>query len=118
MKKYICKYSGCSEIIDSNGYCSNHVNSVPKREYKVKPFENARRYNQDLYKTSRWKELRSLVISEQKRCQYCGSIINLEVHHIIRPKGNEQLFYDKSNLLVVCKRCHQSITANETHRGV
>lgn len=30
-------------------------------------------------------------------------------NHIVRHKGNEELFYDESNLETVCKSCHDGL---------
>jgi hypothetical protein len=53
MKKYICRYAGCNRLLESPGYCEEHI----IRE-KEKPFSGAVRYNEKLYNTARWRNLR------------------------------------------------------------
>ncbi|MDR0571450.1 MAG: HNH endonuclease [Rickettsiales bacterium] len=108
MKRKICNYPGCNILINQNErYCTKH-----KREPE-KPFSSAIRFNEALYKTTRWKQLRKKILSEQLNCFKCGisgKEAKLEVHHIIPPRGNENLFFDENNLIAVCSTCHKIIT--------
>jgi 5-methylcytosine-specific restriction protein A len=111
MKRYICKYPGCSNLIESSGYCEKH------KTKNRKPFESAIRFNEALYNTTKWRQLRKEILNEQTNCFKCGLSKNetkLEVHHIIPPRGNEELFFDKNNLVAVCSNCHKIITNYET----
>ena len=122
MKKYICRHPACMAILDQPGYCSQHAKPEQEKA-KAKPFQAAVRYNTSLYNTHRWRMLRIELIKAAGCCQYCGRQHNLQVHHIRRPKGNQDLFYDRANLVVICSFCHSQITALETretqtHRGV
>lgn len=41
------------------------------------------------------------------RCQFCGSMTNLEVHHQqFRSRSGSD---DKNNLITLCHRCHSSV---------
>jgi 5-methylcytosine-specific restriction protein A len=35
------------------------------------------------------------------------------VHHITPPKGDEELFFDRNNLTVLCESCHARMTSAE-----
>jgi 5-methylcytosine-specific restriction protein A len=111
MRKKICNFPGCNELIDiSERYCQQHKKEQPP------PFISAIRYNEKLYKTTQWKQLRSRILKEQDCCFKCGISKNetkLEVHHIIPPRGNEALFFDENNLAAVCPVCHKIITNKE-----
>jgi 5-methylcytosine-specific restriction endonuclease McrA len=111
LRKKICNHPGCQNLIDINErYCKEHIKPSKK------PFEGAIRYNEELYKTIQWKQLRKKLLREQPNCFYCGvskEEIPLEVHHRIPPRGNEELFFDYNNLVVVCGGCHKTITAKE-----
>jgi 5-methylcytosine-specific restriction protein A len=111
MKRKICNSPGCNTLIDpSERYCPQHKKEQPK------PFINAIRYNELLYNTTRWRQLRSRVLKEQTSCFKCGinkTEAKLEVHHITPPRGNEELFFEKENLVVVCSNCHRIITNQE-----
>lgn len=78
-----------------------------------KPFQNAKRKNESLYRTCEWRQLRKETIEKNPCCYYCGSVDNLQVHHITPPKGNRDLFFDTDNLMVVCRYCHSRLTGIE-----
>jgi 5-methylcytosine-specific restriction protein A len=111
MRKKICSASGCNKLIEqSERYCANH-----KKE-PASPFSNAIRFNNELYHTAQWKNLRVKILKEQPNCFKCGisgSEAKLEVHHIIPPRGNKELFFDENNLVSVCPVCHKIITNKE-----
>lgn len=107
MIKKLCRFPGCNKYADGDGYCKEHM------QYKPKPFQYAKRSNESLYNTYAWKQLRAIVIQEQKCCQMCGSIEELTVDHIIPPKGDKDLFFNALNLQVLCHSCHCRKTATE-----
>jgi 5-methylcytosine-specific restriction protein A len=114
MKKYLCRFPGCGTLLENQGYCDKH-----KIEKKTEPFKNAVKSNEGLYNTTRWRKLRAKLLEEQENCYRCGIFkteSKLEVHHIIPPRGDEELFFDINNLAVVCSECHKVITAQEIQR--
>jgi 5-methylcytosine-specific restriction endonuclease McrA len=107
MRKKICSFAGCNTLIEFNErYCTKHI-------INHKPFEHAIRYNEALYNTTRWRTLRKEKIKEIPYCELCGADTNLEVHHRVPPRGNEELFFNRDNLQVICSACHKIITARE-----
>jgi 5-methylcytosine-specific restriction endonuclease McrA len=64
-----------------------------------------------LYNTKRWQMLRAEVLSQALyTCSHCkrsstakGTMV---VDHIVRHKGNEARFWDRTNLQALCKLCH------------
>jgi 5-methylcytosine-specific restriction protein A len=114
MKKKICNHPGCQNFIDiTERYCKEHIKSSHK------PFEGAIRYNEELYKTTQWKQLRKKIINENPHCFYCGvskEEMPLEVHHRIPPRGKEEFFFNEDNLIVVCGGCHKAITGKEINK--
>jgi 5-methylcytosine-specific restriction endonuclease McrA len=90
-------------------YCKIHT---PE---KRKPFENAIRTNEALYKSPLWRQLKKQKLREQSYCSKCGISDNLHVHHVLPPKGNEDLFFDYNNLDVLCAKCHRLETNREIH---
>jgi len=53
-------------------------------------------------------ELREQVLRRDSwRCQFCGSMTNLEVHHqrFRSHSGTD----DENNLITLCNRCHSSV---------
>jgi 5-methylcytosine-specific restriction endonuclease McrA len=111
MRVKICREAGCNTLIDNNSvYCEKHIKP------KLAPFAGAIRSNEVLYKTAEWRKLRKELLKEQPYCSKCGISIKdaqLELHHIIPPRGNFELFFNRENILIICKNCHKTITAAE-----
>jgi len=74
----------------------------------ARPNRLARRW----YCTTRWQYLRMQVLVEAaSQCAQCGQVQRrLEVDHIVKHDGNSQMFWDRSNLQVLCPSCHQAKT--------
>jgi hypothetical protein len=54
-------------------------------------------------KSSHWKKLSRQKLNQVGKCETCGSINNLEVHH----KRYKKLFdIELSDLMVLCRKCH------------
>lgn len=117
-RKFICSAPGCKTLLDERGYCPKHKQEKPDwRDAKRKPFANAKRYNTELYNTVRWRKLRAECLErDDYRCTQCGLQFpeGLEAHHIIRPMGDENLFFSLNNLRSICKSCHRIITQKQT----
>ena len=125
MLKRICQYSGCNEMAEpGHTYCKTHLVESQKKHQewlenhnKKKPFENAARTNN--YNNSEWRYLRMEVLKRDGyQCCQCGITANesgfpLEIHHIIPPKGNKELFYNPDNCVTLCKFCHARVTQEE-----
>lgn len=114
MKMYRCLFPACGCLIPESGYCDKH--KAWAEQNKAKPFENARRSNEELYKTEKWRTLRNGLLRVHPFCTICGSSEKLQVHHIDPPRGNPAKFYDVGNLSVVCAECHRTITQAEIIR--
>lgn len=53
-----------------------------------------------------WKEKKTLILQETKKCEICGKEHQLYVHHLhYDTLGNET----RKDLMVVCYDCHQKI---------
>ena len=129
MLKKLCQYSGCNEMAEpGHTYCKVHLVESQKKHKewlknhnKKKPFENAARSNN--YNNIEWRNLRKEVLKRDGyQCCQCGitaaeSGFPLEIHHIIPPKGNKELFYDIGNCVTLCKYCHARVTAEEIRKN-
>lgn len=71
-----------------------------------------------LYKTARWQRLRIKVIAKAGAvCRMCGTLTTsgrrdpkaAEVDHIEPHHDDERLFWDESNLQLLCAACHGSV---------
>lgn len=107
MIKKLCKFSGCNNYaLENKSYCKEHYNPS-------KPFSKAVRSNENLYQSSRWRNLRKSHLEKYDYCVMCGSRNDLTVDHINTPRGNEDLFFSTENLQTLCKSCHRFKTALE-----
>lgn len=66
------------------------------------------------YKTARWQKLRwSVLVRDRFTCRECGRITadtsQLVADHKQPHRGNEELFWDPSNIQCLCKPCHDSV---------
>ena len=65
----------------------------------------------------KWKKKREEVFERYgKQCVECGSTKNIQVHHLIYRKGNHLWEYNVNELIPLCKKCHQKIHDDKTHR--
>ena len=130
MLKKICQYSGCDCFaVEHHTYCEKHLLESQKKHQewlknhsKKKPFENAERTNN--YNNVEWRNLRKEVLERDGYCcRSCGATaaesgFPLEIHHIIPPKGNKELFYNINNCVTLCKVCHARITQEEIRENM
>jgi len=72
------------------------------------------------YKTQRWQRLRDeVLLRDLFTCQRpeCGRIegdtSQLVCDHVRPHRGDEALFFDRSNLMTICKPCHDTIKQRE-----
>lgn len=113
MKQYKCRAPGCTKLVDSPGYCQQHQRPIQSATVN-KPFVNASRSNQSLYRTYRWRKLKLELLRRQPYCAICGVTVGLQVHHVQPPRGDAGLFYAPENLIVLCEHCHRRLTQRET----
>ena len=74
-----------------------------------------------LYETTQWRKLRECAIAHDRfTCRACGTPVvpghpelSPVVDHIRPWRGNEDLFWDESNLQCLHKKCHDAKTAQE-----
>jgi 5-methylcytosine-specific restriction protein A len=96
---------------------------IQKRKKKREPRREseARHRQRDIYRTERWKRLRTGYIMEHPLCELCEArgIVTLavDVHHkdsFGKYQGSERLWkaYNPANLVALCKECHSWL-----HRG-
>lgn len=104
----------CRTLIDyGNTYCTNctvKINKNRKENITIKTKEA------DAYtKTAIWQSLRMDIIRRDKGCCVLCLIRGiieykkLQVHHIIKRVDNLELAYEPSNLVTVCRTCHEEV---------
>lgn len=87
--------------------CAKKLNKNNKNRLKDK-------YANATTKTSRWQSLRMKIIQRDKCCVLCfqrGFIENrtLQVHHIVKRTEDISLIYTPSNLITLCRSCHEEV---------
>jgi len=68
-----------------------------------------------LYRTPRWAALRQQLWQADPLCGECAKAGRVEawtdLDHVVPHRGDVRLFWDVSNLVGLCKRCHSAKTA-------
>ncbi|MBP3805099.1 MAG: HNH endonuclease [Oribacterium sp.] len=103
--KVPCKHPGCPGLIVSGQkYCAIHKPMHPEEIRSA----NARGYN------SRWRRESKQFLKLHPLCAECfknGVATEATVvDHIIPHRGDQKLFWDRSNWQPLCKRCHDRKT--------
>lgn len=104
----------CRTLIDyGNTYCSKCEEKIKKqrKRYTTERVKEADKYT----KSATWKSLRSEIIRRDKGCcVLCllrGKIEyrQLQVHHIVKRVDDISLAYERSNLVTLCRTCHEEV---------
>ncbi len=69
--------------------------------------------HQRIYKSSRWRRVREIVLSEDPLCE-CGSIATVVDH--IKPIQQGGSVWSESNLQSLCTNCHNKKSAKESNQ--
>ena len=70
------------------------------------------------YSTKRWQTLRGMILQGQPLCVMVSKreqclVFATEVDHKAPHRGDQRLFWDRSNLQPMCRSCHAEKTARE-----
>lgn len=110
--KKLCNKVGCGNLIPRNQnppYCDEHLPQIKK--YKSQLRRQKRSKYDDFYDSSSWKHMRDYILSKNNYiCEECRKPADT-VHHIIYLKLDEgwNLRLKESNLMAVCRGCHNKI---------
>lgn len=101
-----CKQAGCPELTDKS-YCYKHSSLVTENR------ANPSKRGYDI----RWRKARIRFLKDNPLCVYClkeNRVVEATVvDHIVPHRGDNVLFWDKSNWQPLCKRCHDKKTGRE-----
>ena len=95
---FTCCYPGCQRLAERHGYCERHKDSGWQRD----------KTRQAMY-DHRWERERKAFLAEHPWCHDCGGPAT-EVHHKKKHEGDPILFWDRSNWMPLCHRCHSKRT--------
>ena len=106
-----CRSMGCRNLVD-DGYCAEHLDQAPKKIIdRERGTANNRGYNY------RWQQERKRFLMFNPLCVQCdadGNVVTATVvDHIIPHRGDQQLFWDRSNWQSLCKLHHDRKTATQ-----
>ena len=108
-----CKHPGCAALIPSGTkYCDEHKALHPEEVRSAA----GRGYGSAWRKASKqFLQAHPLCEECQKQGKYTKATV---VDHIIAHRGDERLFWDRSNWRALCKRCHDRKTMTEDASSV
>ncbi|GAA0071677.1 hypothetical protein UT300003_32020 [Clostridium sardiniense] len=101
----------CRKLIDfGNTFCDECKSKITKERKKGLKDKNV----EATTKSTRWKALRSKIVQRDKCCVLClrrGFIEyrSLQVHHLVKRVDDNSLIYEPSNLVTVCRNCHEEL---------
>lgn len=110
---------GCRCLIDfGNTYCDKCKSVVIKRNRsKNKEIEATT-------KSGRWKAVRLTILRRDKCCVLCFkrhgvyNLKNLQVHHIEKRVDRPDLIYEPTNLVTLCRDCHEEVELLSPHQQI
>ena len=101
-----CRHPGCANLTDGR-YCEEHISCHPE----VTRSATKRGYG------SKWRTSSKAYLREHPLCEICkrnGKYVQATVVDHIKPhRGDNKLFWDKSNWQSLCKSCHDKKTGKE-----
>lgn len=99
-----------------NGYCESCGKSKSFAYDQRRGSSSSRGYDR------RWEKARLIFIAANPLCGRCAAAGRVErttvVDHIIPHKGDQELFWDKSNWQGLCETCHNRKTINENRMSI
>lgn len=109
-----CLVGSCKEYATNQGYCGNHQDKIRKKD-RERGTSHSRGYD------ARWRKEREEFLDLHPLCIECKKkdYINpaTVVDHIQPHKGDQNLFWDKSNWQPLCETHHNIKTATEDRGG-
>lgn len=85
------------------------------KSFKPKKFEGAEyKWNKkalELYQNPKWRSYSYEFLKHNPKC-YCCADAAIVTDHIVAHKGDETLFWKIDNMMPLCTRCHNTITAS------
>lgn len=104
----VCSHGGCFRKAEpGHGQCKGHLQQENRDSHP----------HRSLYDTVAWRTLRADHISANPLCAEhlkAGEVVpGTDVDHIVPHGGDEDLFFDPSNLQTLCSTCHGRKTQRE-----
>lgn len=85
------------------------VKSKKASQKPKKAISRKEQYLQDL-EHPLWQKKRNVILKrDQFKCRRCGSVHNLQVHHIKYSEGKRPWEYPNIDLITLCEDCHKKV---------
>jgi len=97
MTKKPCRQYGCKNYQVKDGYCENHW--IPR-------WQRQNAVSDPRYHGAAWQKLRKLFLRQHPICQMCGTAAATVPHHVVAVDDGGE-FYDRDNLMALCRACHE-----------
>lgn len=98
-----CKHPGCP-LLTADTYC----------EFHIKLHANDRASAHERGYSSQWQKARKEFLQDNRYCKLCQTqgkqTLATIVDHIKPHRGDQTLFWDKTNWQPLCKKCHDRKT--------
>jgi 5-methylcytosine-specific restriction protein A len=102
-----CAWAGCPRLTTGR-YCDNHQQHADAQsrswgDGKDRPSRQARGYD------ARWERVRRAHLRGEPLCRHClpRAVPATVVHHIISIEDAPELRLEESNLMSLCRQCHE-----------
>ena len=106
---HIC---ACGKVVPSGAICPCQAARTRERNArfdKTRPSSSQRGYN------GSWEKARKSFLNRHPRCARCNARAEV-VDHTIPHKGDQNLFWDKSNWQPLCTPCHSGAKQRDERR--
>lgn len=81
------------------------------KRYSPPKTDNKKFVRQKMYHTLEWTEYRAQFLQHNPKCYACADRSTV-VDHIVAHKEDKKKFWDVSNFIPLCKRCHDFVTGS------
>ncbi|MDP2026435.1 HNH endonuclease [Sulfuriferula sp.] len=107
-----CRHAGCGVlVVDGSGLCQAHLKSRRAASDQQRGSSTERGYG------GQWRKARAGYLRSHPLCVVCATagVVRAAnvVDHIVPHKGDQALFWDKTNWQSLCKSHHDAKTARE-----
>lgn len=115
-------FTRCARCRKKIEFGNSHCDDCKKVILKSKKDTLRDKEAEKALKTTTWKNVRASVIRRDggvcKLCLINGIVEyrNLQVHHIVKRTQNLELAYDTSNLVTLCRTCHEKMEPLPTNK--
>lgn len=107
-----CSKPGCGRLTEAGAYCDQHAGAAKAVAEAARPSAAKRGYGR------KWQAAREAFLADhptcEMECEAAGIVTPATVVDHIKPhKGDQKLFWSRSNWQAGCKPCHDRKTARE-----